>query len=91
MALPTAKELKKLAAACRKAGIHTFKCGELEFTLGDEPTSTRKGAALRKPPAGSEVSSVIAEDFRTEELTQDQLLMWSAQQMHMDDSGEGSQ
>jgi hypothetical protein len=32
----TPKDLKKLADACRKAGIKHYKNGEIEFTLSDD-------------------------------------------------------
>jgi hypothetical protein len=69
MALPTSKELRRLAADCRKAGIKHFKCGEIEFTLGDSPAPARKGKAVdsERPDA----------DFQSDELTEEQLLGWS--------------
>jgi hypothetical protein len=85
MALPTAKELKKLAAACRAAGINSFKCGELEFTLGDKPTKPSKNGNT-KVHKGGDVMSVIDEAFEEDGLTQDALLMWSA--LPADGTGE---
>jgi hypothetical protein len=87
MALPTPKELKKLADACRKAGIFSFKCGDLEFTLGDKPQS-KVGKSHSKVNTGSEVKSVIDEAFEEDGLTQDALLMWSA--LPADGTGEES-
>lgn len=86
MSLPTPKELKKLADACRKAGIFSFKCGELEFTLSDKPTKV--GKSHRPSNTGAEVKAVIDEAFEAEGLTQDALLMWSA--LPADGSGEES-
>ena len=75
MALPTAKELKKLATACRKNGIKSLKCEGFEFTLSDEAPSR----VVKSAPKGTgEVKNVIDDDFDAEGLTQDQLLMWSA-------------
>lgn len=65
----TPKELVKLAAACRRAGIKTFKSGDIEFTLTDEtPVSNYKKKAL-------EFST--DENPTTDELSDDALLNWS--------------
>lgn len=87
MNLPDPKALKKLAAACRKAGIKTYKCGELEFTLtDDEPVSNYKAAkqkqAVTKP-------SLTEEAFSSDGLTEDQLLMWSVGESEEETKGNG--
>lgn len=71
MDLPSAKELAKLAAACRKAGITQFKGGGIEFTLSDAPLVTKaaKKAALADVSETKEVPS--------DELSYEQLLAWS--------------
>ena len=75
MNLPDPKALKKLAAACRKAGIKTYKCGDLEFTLTDEaPVSEYKATKRKQSP--TKISDVDTA-FDTDTLTEDQLLMWS--------------
>ena len=76
MALPTVKELKKLAAGCRKAGIKSLKCEGFEFTLTDYTPEPKLKAAAQTAQVG-DVRSVIDQDFETEALTQDQLLGWS--------------
>lgn len=44
------KDLKKLAAACRAAGIASFKSGDVEFTLSDyKPTTSRRKAVKTNP------------------------------------------
>ena len=66
-----AKELKKLAATCRKAGISHFKSSEFEFTLTDSlpsPRSTKKQDKFVE----------TAPEFSTDSLTEDALLFWSA-------------
>lgn len=71
MDLPSAKELKKLADACRKAGIRQFKGGGIEFTLTDDiPVSPYKQAKRAQEPQG---------EIETDELSPEALLMWSAQ------------
>lgn len=72
MTLPSAKEIAKLAAACRKAGIQTFKGGGIEFTLSDSlpaPKTPKKVMAAMQEAASAPVES--------EELSYDQLLSWS--------------
>lgn len=67
------KELKKLAAACRKAGISHFKSAEYEFTLTDEvPVSTYKTKQASKPAAGAPDAK-----FESDSLSEDELLFWS--------------
>ena len=44
MSLPNPKEIKKLAKACREAGITHFKHADFEFTLGDLPEKPGKVA-----------------------------------------------
>jgi len=73
--LPNAKELKKLAEACRKAGIKAFKGYGIEFTLSDEaPVSNYK---KRAPEANKSVIGHSNNPFESDTLTDDQLLMWS--------------
>lgn len=76
MALPTVKELKKLASACRKSGIKSLKCEGFEFTLTDY--SPEKAIKQKLKETSPELKSVIDQDFETEALTQDQLLGWSS-------------
>lgn len=71
------KNLKKLADACRKAGIKSFKNAEFEFTLSDDvPLSSYKKRMITKQPK-LEDSSVPVADLITDSLTQEQLLLWS--------------
>ncbi len=68
MDLPDPKALKKLADACRKAGITSFKGNGFEFTLGDKP-----GAA--KPKAAPEASG--NDSFSSDSISEEALLFWS--------------
>lgn len=73
--LPSAKELKKLADACRKAGIKSFKGYGIEFTLSDAvpaPRAYRK-AAPKKPVQASD-------KIETDEPSEEELLFWSSAQ-----------
>lgn len=67
------KALKKLAAACRKAGIKSFKGHGVEFTLTDEDPAPKVHKNSRPEPS---YESVAAE-FQADTLTEEQLLMWS--------------
>lgn len=69
MQLPNAKELAKLAAACRKAGIQTFKGGGIEFTLSDH--------LPEKPRTAKQAAASDSEDPTNEDLSQESLLHWS--------------
>lgn len=87
MNLPNLKELKKLAAVCRKAGIKTVKYGELEFTLSDE-------LQHRQPSQAKKVvkeQTLTQEDFETDSLTQDALLFWSANPENSEEGTESSE
>lgn len=66
------KELKKLAKACRDAGIKHYRNGDIEFTLADEapqsPYKQKKAASM--PSTGSET-------IETDALSEEELLLWS--------------
>ncbi len=73
MSLPDAKALKKLAAACRAAGITSFKGDGIEFTLSTEApvkiNSKGKIVAAPKDLGPNEVES--------DELSAEALMYWS--------------
>jgi hypothetical protein len=69
MPIPTAKELKKLAKACRDAGIHYFKSADFEFTLN--------GVAPEKPSRSRSSSSDVQGEIESDSLTEEELLYWS--------------
>ena len=77
---PTLKTLKKLAAACRKAGISKFRQGDLEFTLTEEiPVSNyRKSTVTNKTSPQFVNGDVIDKNFQSDELSPDALMFWSA-------------
>ena len=71
MSVPTAKELKKLAKACREAGIHYFKGEGFEFTLtGIAPEKVTAKSKNTTPAEQGEIESDI--------LSQEDLLFWSS-------------
>lgn len=73
MDMPSAKELMKLAKACRKSGIKSFKGGGIEFTLDD-------GEQWLKPPTVQHRAidaPITPVDPSTEYLTEEQMLFYS--------------
>lgn len=77
MDFPNVKDLKKLAAACRKAGILNLKVaqdGSFEFSL-DPSLVPQKNSKVRAKAKQQEFlqNSLI----ETDSLTEEQLLMWS--------------
>ena len=81
------KQLKKLADACRKAGIKHFKNAEFEFTLSDDtaPISNYKRKKVAEAP--STADSPANKPFVTDSLTEDELLFWST---GVDPTAEGN-
>lgn len=82
------KELKKLAKACREAGIKHFKNAELEFTLTDDlsakaPKYTKR--ALTKSFSNSP-TAVDLDDLSDVELTDEQKMFYSAQSISTEES-----
>ena len=73
MDLPDAKQLKKLAQACRKAGVKTLKYGDLEITIGDEPTKATK---TRKESLNAPQAST-SDSIESDDLSPDELMFWS--------------
>lgn len=81
--LPDFKQLKKLADACRKAGIKTFKGHGLEFTLTEDlppPSDYKRKKAETKPV----VNHAGPDRPETDQLTEDELLYWSVGGIEMD-------
>lgn len=71
MSLPTSKELKQLAKACRAAGITSFEGGGVKFTLSDLPV---KLTSNKKIEPKQDLGENIVE---SDELSQEALLFWS--------------
>ena len=73
----TPKELKKLAASCRKAGIKHYRCADFEFTLTDDMpiTPTRHKSMLKISSSPMTTDKVIESD---QEFTEEQMLFWSS-------------
>ena len=77
MKIENIQELQKVIAICRKQGVVSIKVDNLELILGDLPakqTYSKRSSPPTLSPGG------ITEDTKilTDELTEEQLLMWSA-------------
>ena len=68
------KTLKKLAKACRDAGIKHYKDADMEFTLTDEAP---QAAAPRGRKAAPKPAPGVAPEFETDSLSPEELLFWS--------------
>ena len=76
----TPKELKKLADACRKAGIRTFKNNEVEFTLSDDHV-LRSVTKRSRDVAKNVDNSAIDDAFKADTLTEEQMLFYSVAEL----------
>lgn len=74
-----AKALKKLAAACRAAGITYFKNAECEFSLGQVPEKI-------KNPKAREALEVPQGPIESDDLTEEQLLFYSVADIDGEDT-----
>lgn len=72
------KELKKIIELCRKTGVTEFKIDNIEFKLGAEPYKapqvTKAAQNVTYAPGGITADTRI----QTDELTDEQLLYYSA-------------
>lgn len=68
------KDLKKLAAACRAAGIRSFKNSEVEFTLTDELPLSNYKQKIQTQDDGKH--SIETDGWNS--LTPEEQLMWSS-------------
>lgn len=69
MDFPDPKALKKLADACRKAGIKSFKGYGLEFTLDDRQPEHRSSKAKHNHGEQGDIESTS--------LSPEELMFWS--------------
>lgn len=86
------KELKKLAKACREAGIKSYKADGIEFTLSDQapPVSPyKKRQAAKAPIQGAQ--SAPGEQIESDgwdNLSEEQKLFYSARDQLFENEGE---
>ena len=83
----TPKELKKLAAACRSAGISQFKNNEVEFTLTDLPPSRPRRRSSKEQNKEVAAYNKQAEIFESDTLSDEQLLFYSSGLVFDDKNG----
>lgn len=78
MALPTAKELTKLAKACRKLGITQFEGEGIKFTLDLSlmPQKASKASSMMPQKASYEQEEVETDGW--ESLSDEAKIAWSA-------------
>lgn len=75
MNLPDIKQLKKLADACRKAGIKHFKSPEFEFTLTEDAPVKQ---ARQSKGAAPKASHSDTGEVETSGLSPEELMFWSS-------------
>lgn len=72
----TPKELKKLADACRKAGISSYSDGQVSFTVDLHISPMKVGKITRGRPLPSDPSEIEAKDT-WESLSDEQKMFYS--------------
>jgi hypothetical protein len=73
------KEIKKLADACRRAGIKSFKNAEVEFTLSDVlPTTHTRSKRGNKSTIAQDLEQPDAIINNEDDLSEEELLFWSS-------------
>ena len=81
MKIDNAKDLAKLIALCRKTGVQSIRVDNIEFHLGDVPYAQPRAASQPKTgitlPKASNAPSSGPDVIQSDEMTEDQLLMWS--------------
>lgn len=92
MTVNSLKDLDKLITLCRKRGVQSIKVDGIEFHLGAEPRSAKRSAIMAEAfpdiptitpytPGGiNESTEIVGIDTNivTDELTEEQLLYYSA-------------
>lgn len=76
------KELKRLAKACREAGIKSYKADGIEFTLADEPPpptayKKRKASKVEAEASNSPTNEKLETDG-WDTLSEEQRLFYSS-------------
>lgn len=87
MTITTQKELQQVIQLCRKLGVESIKIDNIEFQLGPMPQTKKKEVKTESYfdlPSEADIkipqyTPPKVEQFTSDEITEDQLLMWSAQ------------
>lgn len=69
---PDLKQLKALIALCRKNGVLSVKCGDIELTLGETPVKQTKNNRKEDKP------SALTDKVESDTLSPEALLFWSS-------------
>lgn len=80
MKIDNAKDLAKLIALCRKTGVQSIRVDNVEFHLGEAPMSAQpktSKTSITLPKAGITAPSTGPDTVESDEMTDEQLLMWS--------------
>lgn len=73
------KELKKLAKACREAGILSYKADGIEFTLTEEaPQSPYKRRKAKVPAIDPNIAPDLVDTDGWDSLSEEQKLFYSS-------------
>lgn len=88
MKIDSLKDLQKVIALCRKMGVEGIKIGDIELSMGAAPRTNRNLRTVEDFPESSlkipqfspvqSVSDTVADVIKTDGLTDDQLLFYSA-------------
>lgn len=81
MKIESQKDLAKLIALCRKTGVQSIRVDNVEFHLGDQPFEQPKHSVMTKSsislPKAQVVTTSGPDVVESDEMTEEQLLMWS--------------
>lgn len=78
MDLPDLKQLDKVIALCRKRGVKSIKIDNVEITLSDTaPAAYKRPLHAQKQAATTSIP--LPEGIEQEQLTEEQLLFYSVQ------------
>lgn len=87
MKIDSIKDLQKVIALCRKLGVDALEVDNVKFNLGAAPKRSRKAAnegdifpeaSLKVPQFTPTTASLVADTIASDELTEEQLLFYSA-------------
>jgi len=85
MKLENIKDLQKVIQLCRKSGVDSIRIDNVEFHLGPKPMRySNKALKLEESttyaPGGITADTQVPVPPMPDELTEEQLLMWSVQE-----------
>ncbi len=87
MKIENLKQLQKLIALCRKTGVEAIEIDGIKMNIGPAPKATRKQtpveydipeASIKIPQYNPVVKEVVADVIKTDGLTDEELLFYSA-------------